>query len=635
MWNTGNRVIFSGTAFTACLAVAALSGGACIPDWDVYDPRLSGAASAGGTGGAASASSAGTGGGGGGTSVCDPGTSVSCYTGPAATEGVGDCVVGTQTCSAVGDGYGPCEGEVLPSAETCETPGDEDCDGATNEEGAGCACEPGAVQACYTGPQSTMGVGVCEGGMQMCDPDGVGFGPCMGEVVPSLESCATDADDDCSGTPNENCATWTKSFGSAGDQMAWDIAVDSAGAVVMAGRFINTINFGGGVLVSQGANDAFVARFTAAGDYVWQKRFGDIDEQEAMGVAVDGANNVYVTGFFAGTVSFDGTPASTHTSKGVTDIFVVKYDAQGSYVWSKAFGDPAAQAGLSVAVDALGNVFLTGRIAGTVSFGGAALAAAGTTNGFIVKLDPLGTHVFSKIIGTTGNNAGHGVATDADGNVVVAGFFDATINFGSGPLSAAGGVDVFAAKLGPMGDPLWVKIFGDGPNQRAFGVDMSSSGDVVVLGEYAGELDFGGGEVLTSAGLDDIFVAMLDGASGSTVWAKGFGDAADQEALDVTLTPMGNVVFTGALDGTVDFGGGSMTASSPDDIYLVKLSGASGDHVWSRRFGGSGDQDGRAVATDAMGNVLFAGEYSTKVDFGSGEITSTGGEDICLVKLPP
>lgn len=135
--------------------------------------------------------------------ACIPGDTMECYDGAPGTLGTGLCVAGQSTCAPDGLSWGPCDGQVLPARETCSTPGDDDCDGETNEEGEGCACAPGSVAPCYSGPPATEGQGPCTGGMQTCNPEGTGYGPCMGEVLPDPETCNTPDDDDCDGEINE------------------------------------------------------------------------------------------------------------------------------------------------------------------------------------------------------------------------------------------------------------------------------------------------------------------------------------------------------------------------------------------------------------------------------------------------
>lgn len=132
---------------------------------------------------------------------------VPCYTGPPGTEGNGICTAGLQHCNAEGIPIGTCEGEVVPSAETCISPLDEDCDGKANEEGDGCVCVWGEITSCYTGPSGTENVGICHGGMHSCNEDGLGYGPCIGEQLPQLEECDPgEVDEDCDGSVNEEGA---------------------------------------------------------------------------------------------------------------------------------------------------------------------------------------------------------------------------------------------------------------------------------------------------------------------------------------------------------------------------------------------------------------------------------------------
>ncbi|MDI1476532.1 DNRLRE domain-containing protein [Polyangium sp. y55x31] len=129
------------------------------------------------------------------------------YTGPLGTEGVGACSAGTRTCDWTGTGWMNCAGEVTPMPERCGTPIDDDCDGLVNEEGDDCPCTPGQTIFCYTGPAGTLGVGVCQGGTRTCAADGLGYGPCVGQIVPTTEDCSTAAvDENCDGTPSCACA---------------------------------------------------------------------------------------------------------------------------------------------------------------------------------------------------------------------------------------------------------------------------------------------------------------------------------------------------------------------------------------------------------------------------------------------
>jgi len=135
--------------------------------------------------------------------VCKAGETRSCYTGTATTKGVGVCKAGTESCVS-GKWSGTCVGEVLPTAETCNSK-DDDCDAQTDEGGVCGNCTPGSTVSCYTGNSKTQGVGVCKGGTRTCLTGGT-WSTCQGEVTPGVEIC-NNKDDDCDGSTDES-VTW-------------------------------------------------------------------------------------------------------------------------------------------------------------------------------------------------------------------------------------------------------------------------------------------------------------------------------------------------------------------------------------------------------------------------------------------
>ena len=144
-------------------------------------------------------------------------------------------------------------------------------------------------------------------------------------------------------------------------------------------------------------------------------------------------------------------------------------------------------------------------------------------------------------------------------------------------------------------------------------------------------VDFGGGALLNSAGAD-IFLAKYTSA-GSHVWSKRFGGSfsAAENGYDVATDGAGNVLLTGSVVDTIDFGGGPLPSDGWYDIFLAKFS-ATGAHVWSKRTGAGA---GKGIGVDSLNNVITAGTFSggTRVNFGGSDLTSPGGNDTFLVKL--
>ena len=595
-----------------------------------------GGGAGGGTGGQGTSSSSGGGSGGqgtgGGAATCKPGEKQACYTGPFGTQGVGICQGGTATCAADGSAFGPCEGEVLPADETCNTAEDDDCDGMTNEEGAGCVCIPGSVTTCYSGPPGTEGVGACIAGILTCLADGTGYGPCTGEVTPATEDCATAADEDCDGATPLCAALWAQRYGDAAGQFAWGIAAHPDGGAFLTGDLSGTADFGGGALTSAGSSDVFLTRLGPTGNHVWSKKFGNNSLQSGQAVAAGAAGDVVITGYFQGSITL-GTTALT--SSGGADIYVARFDAAGNHVWSKKFGSATDdQLGLAVALDPTGNVLLTGALTGTMGFGGANLVSAGGADVFVAKLDTAGNHVWSKRFGDAAlAQTGRAIAADAAGNVIVAGEFDGAINFGGAALTSAGSTDIFVARFDAAGNHLTSAAFGDPGFQMARGLAADPAGSFAVVGDFTGSVDFGGG-ALAAKGQTDGFVALFD-AAGAPVASVALGGS-DYDSATAVAFSGGSVAVTGYFTAGADFGGKPLTSAGGRDVFLARLSGVDLSTTWARGFGDSAFyQVGQAIAVNATGNLLFAGYFFGALDFGGGLLTSAGDADVFVASFAP
>jgi hypothetical protein len=517
------------------------------------------------------------------------------------------------------------------SASTTEVGSTTSGTTVVSSSSTGTFCAPGEARACYTGPAGTEGVGICAPGSEVCDEGGAAFGPCSGDVTPQRELCETPEDEDCDGEAPvcSGNTLWSKHFGDVQIQLATGIAADATGDVVVVGSLRGTMDLGGGQLASAGGADVLVAKLDPAGDHLWSARFGDSSWQLATGVAVDAAGNLAVIGTFSGSVDFGG---GALTSAGESDVFVAKLDPNGAHLWSKRFGESTLdQEGASIAFDADGNVVLAGVIKATVDFGGGPLTSAGGFDGFAVKLDADGSHLWSKRFGDVANDAAAHIATDALGNVLLTGNFQGTIDLGGAPLTSGGDADVLITKLDADGNHLWSKAAGGPLGQAGVCIATDADGNGLIVGDFSGSIDFGGG-ALTAAGGTDSFVVKLD-AAGDLLWSKRFGTSS-MHASNVAVDGAGNPVLVGRFTQSVDFGGGALTAAGGFDLFAAKLD-EDGNHVWSRRMGDVLAEQPWSVAVDPTDHVLLAGAFEGTVDFGNGPLQSAGSTDGFVMKMAP
>jgi hypothetical protein len=556
------------------LALPLLVSASCTTIYfDFYTYKAVGSTSTGGTGGGGGTTSTG---GAGGALLCAPGATQPCYDGPPGTEGVGLCAAGMQTCAADGASWGVCAGEVVPQMEDCASGTDADCDGAVHP----CMC--GATQWAerFGDDQYQAGVEVA------VDPSGdalllgafagtLDFG---GSTLASPSLAMFIAKLDPAGH-----YLWSRGFTNA---EGYSLAVDGGGGVLVTGRLNGPVDFGGGTLPDAGGT--FVAKFDAAANHVWSRSF---PSTRSMAIAVDAAGNAIVTGWFQGSVDFGGGIVASNgalcTSPPCVSVFAVKLDAGGAHVWSHGYvgsDDFASPEGQGVAVDAAGNVVLSGTFIGALGFGGATFATnwksaacasvAGCAGLFLVKLDPAGNHVWSQGFGLVDTHVGsvkaHGLAFDGAGKILLTGTFNGAVSFGGPTFTSTGETRVFLAKLDGSGAHAWSHDVTGNLHGDLAGVAMDSAGGFVLAGQFSGAVDLGGG-VLTSAGKSDAFVARFD-ATGAHLCSMRFGDGEDQAAQGVALDSMGNMVLTGDMFGSTDFGSGTLSTAGGGDVFVASFS---------------------------------------------------------------
>ncbi|MEW6271201.1 MAG: hypothetical protein AB1689_18115 [Thermodesulfobacteriota bacterium] len=434
-------------------------------------------------------------------------------------------------------------------------------------------------------------------------------------------------------TPTCTAASpWSRRLGGVGYDAVRGVAVDAAGNVIVVGSFQGAVDLGGGALTSAGEDDMFVAKYSAAGAHLWSKRLGGGGYDVAYGVAVDGSGAIVLAGAFGGAVDFGG---GALTSAGGTDVVVAKYSPMGVVQWAKRFGAAADDAAYAVAVDGNDDVVLTGFFQGTVSFGGTALASVyGGLDAFVVKLTGgAGAHVWSKNFACGSPDLGYGIAVDAAGDVAVTGAFRGTMNLGGGVLTSAGLYDGFVVKLTAQGAHLWSKRFGGTASDFGNGVAADDAGAVIVTGSYAGTVDFGGGALASANGGVDAFLVKYS-ASGGHAWSKRFGHTATDIGYAVTVDASGNATAVGYFQATADFGGGALTSAGSEDAFVASY-GPSGAHRWSKRFGGTSLDLLQGVAANADGSVAVGGLFAGVSSFGTGTLTSAGQADGVVASRVP
>jgi hypothetical protein len=421
---------------------------------------------------------------------------------------------------------------------------------------------------------------------------------------------------------------WAKQL--AGIWQPW-IGRTTSGDVLMSGSAYAQVDFGSGPEPSSGA--IFVAAFDGWGAHLWHTFNGVLSASDSLvyptGFAVEPSGYSIIAGVLQGSAVFSVDNGSVNlTSAGGQDIFLAKVDPGGHFTWIKQFGDSSDyQQPTSVAVDHSGNVWMTGIFRGSVNFGGNTLVSKGNIDAFVAKLDPNGSHLWSKSFGTPSSDAPHDIAVDKSDNLILLIGTAGPIDFGGG--SIAGGLAI--VKFDPSGGHLWSRSTPVAGNANYI-VRTDPMGNIVLGGDFTFTLDFGGGP-MTTAGGQDIFVSKLD-PTGKHLWSRQFGDAQDQAGWALAVDASGSIVITGGISGTASFGGGALTSAGHNDVFVAKLDSA-GHHLWSRSYGNFDEQHGTSVIADAAGDVFVAGNFQGGIDFGGGLLTTSNTDGFLARMLTP
>lgn len=343
----------------------------------------------------------------------------------------------------------------------------------------------------------------------------------------------------------------------SGDVFA--VAVDTSGNSYVSGNFRNTVTVGSTSLVAVGGTDAFVTKLNSSGVVQWARGYGSSQDDWSHGVGVDGNGNVFVGGGFRGTMAVGSTSL---TSAGDNDLWIAKLSSTGVPQWAKSFGGTGDENGgwsQGLAVDSAGNAYLSGQINSSFTVNGVSYNTAGALDAVVAKIDASGNWQWLATGGSTAMDHVYGVAVDGVGNVYVTGQYSGNATWGAITTTNVGSEDGYVAKISAAGTWQWVKRITSSGSDYGYGIAATATGTVTVTGDFNGSTVSVDGETLTRSGSSgDGWVGQWN-SSGTRQWAVRFGSAAYDGGFGVGVDANGNSYISGQSDGpgSATFGSGA------------------------------------------------------------------------------
>jgi Secretion system C-terminal sorting domain/Beta-propeller repeat len=449
---------------------------------------------------------------------------------------------------------------------------------------------------------------------------------------------------------------WAANMGSSGDDWAYDIDTDSFGNVYVTGRFSGTVDFdpGPGIynLNSFGGQDIFVVKVDKNGELLWARNFGNDGSEIGLALCADNNQNVYISGRFQDTVDFDPGPGiAQKISTGSFDIFLVRLDSNGNYVWAHNFGGVSEEGPETLLLDSNGDLVMTGYQIGTGDFDPSAgvtnLTAVGDADIFVMKMDTSGNFIWAKNFGGADNDLPHHSTLDANNKIYITGYFQGQADFDPSPgvynLTPVGQYDVFVVKLNEDGNFTWARSIGSGSTDEGNSITVDQSNNVYIAGSFESQVDFDPGlntNLIWSNGNRDIFLLKLD-MNGNYVWVQTFGGTSGDEGRLVLSDEFNYIYLSGGYDGTVDFDSGpgvsQLSSAQPNEAFILKLD-TTGLFQSVVSFGDGGGLIANAGVLAQYNYLYLSGSHSGTGDFDPGpdtyNLSSSGAtQDIFVVKL--
>ncbi|MBA3664959.1 MAG: SBBP repeat-containing protein [Bacteroidetes bacterium] len=449
---------------------------------------------------------------------------------------------------------------------------------------------------------------------------------------------------------------WAKAIGGNTADDAYGVTTDFTGNVYTVGSFNGAVDFdpGPGVFTITGQKDVFISKLDASGSFVWAKAFGAQGADHAQAIYADSLGNTYIIGTFQGTVDFNPGPAVyTLTSVWGNDVFVLKLDSGGNFLWAKSIEGTSGETCSSMAVDKNGYIYIVGYFSGTADFdpSGATytLSCSGTSAMFISKMDNSGAFVWAEAIGGGASyTMGHSITLDKFGNIYTTGSFNGTLDFDPGPAVYNlttynnNSDNAFILKLNSSGNFIWAKeLWGTNSIGRSVAVDQL--GYVYTTGYFSGTIDFdpNGGIVYLSAVAfaGDAFVSKLD-QSGNFIWAKKIGGKNNEYGTCISVDVSGKVYVAGNFNDTVDFNPGptinNLISSGASDAFILLLD-SSGQFITAKKVGGVVNDYINSLHVNMNGDIYTTGTFGITANFdtdgGVFNLVSSGNNDVFIHKM--
>jgi hypothetical protein len=428
----------------------------------------------------------------------------------------------------------------------------------------------------------------------------------------------------------EDTEQWAIQAGGKYSDVGTAICIDNSNNVYITGHFQQDAMFGKKELSSFGDTDIFLAKYNDKGELVWVRKAGShytrpiTITETGSDIAIDNSNNIYVTGNFKSHAVFDDKEL---ISSGNDDIFIAKYDENGSLMWLNQIGGHLHDLCKSITIDNNGHLLLAGKIQDKVSFGNHEIKVHNNAI-FVGKYKSSGELLWVETFNNSSFNTTSSIYSGIDNNIYITGYFYDSVNFDKKYVSQ-GLYDSYILMLSANGDVMWSCQLSGKNSIKSTSIATDKEGNIYAGGFFEGVLECKDKRV-EAVDENDIFLMKFN-KNRKLLWLKSAGGAGDDECHTMAIDE-DKIYIAGDFWGNAFFDNDTIQAVDASDIFIACYSKA-GNLLWVEAKGNKAQEDIYDMVFDHNNKLCITGYFRDQLVLNNDILESKGRQDIFVAKL--
>lgn len=452
---------------------------------------------------------------------------------------------------------------------------------------------------------------------------------------------------------------WSTYFGGFSVECAYAVSSDTSGHAYLVGHTTSSAGIAttGAYQTTYVANkDAYIACFDSSGILTWATYYGGSNSDNFFYVTTDTLGGIYAAGITATTSGMTTTGSHQPVfGGGVSDAYMVKFDATGARQWATYFGgggDEAVAASfddymVSITWDkATNKVYLCGMTtspSGIATTGTHQTTIGGLKDGYLAQFTTAGVLQWATYYGGSNDDKIVKMSSDMSGNVYVTGVTTSTADIattGAHQTTLAGGVDAFVAKFNATGVRQWATYYGGSNDDGSSGIANDNTGNVYIAGATTSTTGISTTgsfqQFIAGTGPTDAFLIKFN-PSGVRQWGTYLGGISPDNTSDIAIDGNNNICFSGTTGsiGIATPGSYQSSFGGNSDAYIAVF-GPQGTRTWVSYIGGTDADNGFGISYSRTGDLFVAGNTSSMSSIaspGSYQMVLSGSQDGYVAKF--